>query len=262
MGLLPRHPLSTTKLQNHTRPVTATTATRVATTRTWLLPLRQMRRQQVLLWSIAWRTGSLRGEMQSNWREVCERLDQCSLVLRVLRAVRLLPRRFADPLPALREGECGHARACEHHSKCDLAAEHPDCSSYFLLHRFICRPLARCESHGVECREKQKKKKKKKKKKKSKQEEKMGNGITLEKHKKEGNAVETKEVNEKVKKENTNKEDKYSCEENLAQLKEENKILAQAVEAKSREADEARKTMEEMFEAKLKVKPAMVEFLE
>jgi len=97
---------------------------------------------------------------------------------------------------------------------------------------------------------------------KSKQEEKMGNGITLEKHKKEGNAVETKEVNEKVKKENTNKEDKYSCEENLAQLKEENKILAQAVEAKSREADEARKTMEEMFEAKLKVKPAMVEFLE
>merc|ERR1711956_22334 len=69
--LLPRHPLSTTKLQNHTRPLTATTATRVATTRTWLLPFRQMRRQQVLLWSIAWRTGSLRGEMQSNWREVC-----------------------------------------------------------------------------------------------------------------------------------------------------------------------------------------------
>merc|ERR1711935_650502 len=54
----------------------ATTATRVATTRTWLLPFRQMRRQQVLLWSIAWRTGSLRSEMQSNWREVCERLDQ------------------------------------------------------------------------------------------------------------------------------------------------------------------------------------------
>merc|ERR1712129_282399 len=124
-------------------------------------------------YGIAWRTGSLRGEMQSNWREVCERLDQCSLVLRVLRAVRLLPRRFADQLPALREGECGHARACEHHSKCDLAAEHPDCSSYLLLHRFICRasggighPFPLCESHGVECREKQHKKKKKKKKKK------------------------------------------------------------------------------------------------
>jgi len=82
-----------------------------------------------------------------------------------------------------------------------------------------------------------------------------------EKQIKEGNTVET-DVDKKEKKGNTNKEDKYNCEENLAQLKEENKILALAVEAKSREADEARKTMEEMFEAKLKVKPALVEFLE
>jgi len=81
-------------------------------------------------------------------------------------------------------------------------------------------------------------------------------------HKEDGNTVETRKLDKKENTGNTNKGDKYSCEEKLAKLKEENKTLAQAVEAKSREADEARKTMEEMFEANLKVKPAMVEFLE
>jgi len=120
----------------------------------------------------------------------------------------------------------------------------------------------RVKEERIRAEEKRKKKNAQPEKETKEENKKMDLTREKEKHNKEGNAVETKEVNEKVKKDNTNKEDKYSCEENLAQLKEENKTLAQAVEAKSREADEARKTMEEMFEAKLKVKPAMVEFLE